>query len=151
VPENLAREIQIGTAVVAPLSGYSRLGIVVGFEEAAGDRSPKKIRATLKEFSLPEGLVKLCGWAAGAAALPLHATLRMALLPGLAINSYEVRHPAPDWPWKPGSVVSRSRLRRALGGEGLKIAERVGRASSGRWPRGTISNHCAGHPGSGLC
>ena len=76
VPENLAREIRIGTAVVASLSGYSRLGIVVGFEEAAGDRSPKKIRATLKEFSLPEGLVKLCGWAAGAAALPLHATLQ---------------------------------------------------------------------------
>lgn len=129
VPEHLAGQVRVGTAVVAPLSGYSRLGIVVGFEEAAGDRSLKEIRATLKEFSLPEGLVKLCGWAAGAAALPLHATLRMALPPGLAANSYEVRHPAPDWPWKPGSVVSRSRLRRALGSEGLKIAERVGRVA----------------------
>ena len=82
VPERLAEEVRVGTAVVVPLSGYGRLGIVVGFEEA-GDRPLKEIRAVAEEISLPEDLVKLCGWAAGAAALPLHAVLRMALPPGL--------------------------------------------------------------------
>ena len=37
VPDHLIDEVEVGTAVVAPLSGYGRLGVVVGFEEA-GDR-----------------------------------------------------------------------------------------------------------------
>lgn len=120
-------EVRVGTAVVAPLSGYGRLGIVVGLDDETGDRPLKEIRAVADELSLPENLVKLCGWAAGASALPLHAVLRMALPPGLSTSSYEVRSPAPDWPWRAGSAVSRTQLRRTLGGEGLKAAEEAGR------------------------
>jgi primosomal protein N' (replication factor Y) len=127
VPEHLAGEIRVGTAVVAPLSGYSRLGIVVGFEEEVGDRPLKEIRAVAEGLSLPESLVRLCGWTAGAAALPPHAVLRMALPPGLETSTYEVRHPAPGWPWKAGSVVGRVKLRQFLGGDDLKAAETTGR------------------------
>jgi primosomal protein N' (replication factor Y) len=126
VPERLAEKVRVGTAVIAPLSGYPRLGIVVGFEEA-GDRPLKEIQAVAGGISLPESLVKLCGWAAGAAVLPLPAVLRMALPPGLGISTYEVLQPAPGWPWKAGSAVGRATLYRFLGGEGLKAAERAGR------------------------
>src|SRR5215210_7449468 len=128
VPEHLAKEVRLGTAVVAPLSGYGRLGVVVGFEEA-GERPLKEIRAVAEGISLPESLVKLCGWTAGAAALPLPAVIRMALPPGLATSTYEVRRPAPGWPWRAGSAVERTELRRALGGEGLKTAEEAGRVA----------------------
>ncbi len=126
VPGQLANEVEVGTAVVAPLSGYGRLGLVVGFEEVR-DRQLKEIRAVAGELSLPYNLVKLCGWIAGCAALPLQAVLRMALPPGLNAAVYTVHRPALDWPWQPGTEVSRTELRRVLGGEGLKDAERVGR------------------------
>ena len=97
VPEHLAERIRIGSAVVAPLSGFGRLGVVVGFEEA-GERPLKEIRALVEGSSLPESLVRLCGWTAGAAALPIPAVIRLALPPGLATATYEVRLPAPGWP-----------------------------------------------------
>jgi primosomal protein N' (replication factor Y) len=121
-------EVGVGTVVVAPLSGYPQLGIVVGFEEVC-DRSLKEIRAVAVGIALPERLVKLCSWAAKAAALPLPAVLRMALPPGLRISTYEVLRPAPNWPWKTGSLVGRTKLYRFLGGEGLKAAERAGRVA----------------------
>ena len=127
VPEHMTGEVRVGTAVVATLSGYSRLGVVVGFERATRDRPLEEIRAVAEGFSLPESLVELCGWTAGAAALPLHAVLRMALPPGLGTSLYEVRRPASGWSWKAGTIVTRSQLRRALGGEGLKAAEKAGR------------------------
>jgi len=125
VPDYLAKEVEVGTAVVAPLSGYGRLGVVVGFEEA-GDRQLKEIRAVAEEFSLPESLVKLCSWTAGRAALPLQAVLRMALPPGLNAAVYKVHRSASAWPWRPDAEVGRTELRRVLGGEGLKDAERAG-------------------------
>jgi primosomal protein N' (replication factor Y) len=127
VPERLAKKVRIGTAVVAPLSGYSRLGIVVGFEEESSERPLKEIRALAEGLSLPESLVKLCGWTAKVSALTPHAVLRMALPPELKVSTYEVRRPAPDWPWEVSSTVGRVELRRFLGGEGLKAAERAGK------------------------
>jgi primosomal protein N' (replication factor Y) (superfamily II helicase) len=126
VPGHLVEKIRIGSAVVAPLSGFGRLGVVVGFEEADG-HSLKEIRAVAEDISLPESLVKLCGWAAGVAALPLPTVIRLALPPGLATAVYEVRRPAPDWPWRAGSTVGRAELRRTLGGEGSKAAEETGK------------------------
>ena len=122
------KEVQVGTAVVAPLSGYPQLGIVVGFEEVC-DRSLKEIQAVVPGIALRESLVKLCSWAAKAAALPLPAVLRMALPPGLRISTYEILRPGSNWPWKTGSLVTRTKLYRFLGGEGLKAAERAGRVA----------------------
>ena len=127
VPKRLVGDVRVGTAVIVTLSGYSRLGIVVRFEEETRDRSLEEIRAVAERLSLPEDLVKLCGWTAGAAALSLHAVLRMALPPGLGTSLYEVRRPVPAWLWEAGAIVTRSQLRRALGGEGLKAAEKAGR------------------------
>lgn len=126
VPDQLANEVEVGTAVVAPLSGYGRLGLVVGFEEV-GQRQLKEIRAVAGELSLPESIVELSGWIAGCAALPLQAVLRMALPPGLNTSVYTVHRPASDWPWRRGTELSRAELRRSLGGEGLKDAEKSGR------------------------
>jgi primosomal protein N' (replication factor Y) (superfamily II helicase) len=126
VPEHLVETIRIGSAVISPLSGFGRLGVVVGFEEA-GERPLKEIRALAEGISLPESMVKLCGWAAAAAALPLPAVIRLALPPGLATSTYEVRRPAEGWPWRAGSAVGRAELRRTLGGEGLKAAEEAGK------------------------
>ena len=128
VPRHLAEAVRVGSAVVVPLSGYGRLGVVVGFEEA-GERPLKEIRAVAEAISLPESLVKLCGWVAGAAALPLPAVIRMALPPGLTTTTYEVRRPAPEWPWRAGSAVSRTELRRVLDGKVLKAAEESGRVA----------------------
>lgn len=126
VPKHLADEVRVGMAVVVPFSGYSRLGIVVGFEEP-GDRPLKKLRTVVEGLSLPESLVKLCGWTARAAALPLHAVLRMALPPGLDTTSYTMRRPAAGWPWKTGSTIGRAKLRRFLGSDGLRTAEKTGK------------------------
>ena len=52
VPEHLAEKIRIGSAVVVPLSGFGRLGVVVGFEEPGG-RSLEAIRAVAEDISLP--------------------------------------------------------------------------------------------------
>ena len=95
VPEHLVEKIRVGSAVVAPLSGFGRLGVVVGFEETGG-RSLEAIRAVAEDISLPESMVKLCGWTAGAAALPLPAVIRLALPPGLA-RGHLSRSGVPPW------------------------------------------------------
>ncbi len=102
VPEHLVEKIRIGSAVVAPLSGFGRLGVVVGFEET-DERPLKEIRAVAEDISLSESLVKLCGWVAGAAALPLPAVIRLALPPGLATATYEVRRPPSAGPGDPAA------------------------------------------------
>jgi hypothetical protein len=56
----------------------------------------------------------------------------MAFPPGLEISTYVIPYvicrPASGWPWKPGSVVGRTKLRRFLGGEGLRAVEETGGA-----------------------
>lgn len=126
VPEHLSNAVRVGTAVVAPLSGYGRLGIVVGFERE-DDRDLKEIRATVRDLNLPPNIVKLCAWAANAAAQPLQAALRAALPPETNASTYRVISPIPDSPWTAGATVGRAELRRALGAEDLKEAEEEGR------------------------
>lgn len=124
VPERLKGALRIGTAVVAPLSGYGRLGIVVGFERGGeDDRTLKELRTVARGLSLPATLVKLCARVADAWALPTQTALRAALPPGISTAACEVTRPAPGWPWKRGETVLRSGLRRALGAAGLKAAE----------------------------
>ena len=126
VPEHLKNSVHVGTAVVAPLSGYGRLGIVVGFEREDG-RDLKEIRTTVRDLNLPPNIVKLCAWAAKAAAQPLQAALRAALPPETNASTYRIISPTPDLPWTAGATVGRAELRRALGAEGLKGAEEEGR------------------------
>lgn len=132
IPEHLTGKVRVGTAVVVPLSGYSRLGVVV--ETPDNRRSPESSPPSLKDIldvvanlSVDEGLAGLCRWAAWAAAVPLAGVLRSALPPGLAVDTYRVREPKPRWPWKRGDVVGRLALSRRLGKEGLKAAEAEGR------------------------
>lgn len=128
VPESLADHIQLGTAVVAPLSGYSRLGIVVETADGGeGERHLEDLRSVIDRLSLPANIVKLCRWVSEAAAMPLPNALRSALPPGLDTGNYRLLDPASGWPWSKGSFVSRTTLRRALGGEVLKRAEAEGR------------------------
>ncbi|PLS83990.1 MAG: hypothetical protein CYG60_20240 [Actinobacteria bacterium] len=128
LPEHLADGIRVGAAVTVPLSGYARLGIVVGFGRGADGRALAKIRTVLPSLSLRPEVVRLCGWAAMASAQPLPAVLKTALPPGVKL-SYEVLRPAGDWPWRPGDLVSRTELRNTLGPSPLRAAEAEGRIS----------------------
>jgi primosomal protein N' (replication factor Y) len=126
VPGRLRPRTRVGSAVVAPLSGHPRLGIVVATE--AGDHHAREdLWAVAGELSLPADLVELCRWVSQAAALALPVVLRAALPPGLNTVRYRILDPAPEWPWRSGSFVGRATLRRALGREGLKAAEKDGR------------------------
>lgn len=111
--------------VVAPLSGYSRLGIVVAV--SSGERAREDIRSLHSDYSLPPEIVELSLWVSEAAAMPLSSVLRAALPPGMSMASYRVLAPRPEWPWQPGKPVGRPTLRRSLGRDGLRAAEEEGR------------------------
>lgn len=125
IPEHLEEEVRVGALVVAPLSGYSRLGIVVSI--GAGERASEDLRSVSVEYALPQETVELCRWASDLAVIPLPNVIRMALPPGINVQQYRVLDPFPEWPWEAGKLVSRTALRRALGKDGLKAAEKEGR------------------------
>jgi primosomal protein N' (replication factor Y) len=126
IPEHLSRKVRVGTAVVAPLSGRLRLGIVVAMEEA-GDHARENLRSVAEDLSFTPDLVELCMWVSQTAAVPLPVVLRAVLPPGLDTGRYRVLEPAPDWPWRRGALVGRTALKRALGNEVLRAAEVAGR------------------------
>ena len=126
IPERSRSEIRVGSAVVAPLSGRQRLGIVVGFEEDR-DRAREDVLSVVPELSLGPDLVKLCLAISDKAAVPLPTTLRAALPPGIDAGRYRVLRPIPDHPWEPGTTVTRTTLKRALGPDGLREKESRGR------------------------
>jgi primosomal protein N' (replication factor Y) len=126
VPEHLRTRVRVGTAVVAPLSGRLRLGIVVATEEAEG-RAREDLTSVAVGLSLPPDLVELCERISETAAVPLPVVLRAALPPGLDTGRYRVLEPAPGWRWRKGELVGRTALKRALGREGLREAEADGR------------------------
>ena len=128
IPGNLADEVRVGTAVTVPLSGYGRLGIVVGFGRETEGRPLEGVRTVVRSLSLSPEVVKLCGWAAMASAQPLPAVLKAALPPGVKL-SYKVLRPARSWPWGAGDLVSRSELRRILGPSASRAAEVEGRVT----------------------
>lgn len=123
VPEDLSDHLRVGSAVVVPLSGYSRLGIVVEVENAEPGRPLEEVYRVAGGLSLGPELVELCRWISENAAMPLPVVLRRALPPGLRIDLYRVTSPGPGWSWRRGTLVERGSLRRALGKDGLKEAE----------------------------
>lgn len=126
VPQHLRSRVRVGSAVVAPLSEYSRLGIVVGYDDEI-DRELEELRAVEPGLALSRNIVRLCRRICEASAVPLAVAIRAALPPGLETGTYRIVEPAPDWKWEAGSSVTRVALRRALGREGLKAAEGEGR------------------------
>ena len=112
----------MGTAVVAPLSGRQRLGIVVGTEDES-DRARESVVSVVPDLSLQPALVQLCRWIHANAAVPLPAVLRAALPPGIEAGRYRVIEPSPGWPWDVDSSVTRAVLERTLGSDGLRAAQ----------------------------
>jgi primosomal protein N' (replication factor Y) len=127
IPEHLRSKVHLGTAVVAPLSGRLRLGVVVGAEESDDDRAREELRDVAEGLTLSADLVELCTWVSEISAVPLPAVLRAALPPGLDTARYRILRPAPGWPWSTGAFVGRAALKRVLGREGLRAAEMHGR------------------------
>ncbi|MGI9049065.1 MAG: hypothetical protein ACR2GU_06800 [Rubrobacteraceae bacterium] len=123
IPGRLAARVGVGSTVVVPLSGYSRLGVVIRTEGDAGGKATEDIREVLGGLSPGARITELCGWVSEAAAIPLPSVLRSALTPGLLVGRYRITEPAPGWTWRKGDIVGRRVLRDALGGEGLKTAE----------------------------
>ena len=126
VPVHLRRKISTGSLVVAPLSGRSRLGIVLG-EEAGPDRDLESLFSVPDGLSVPPDLMEVCRWVAESSAVPLPTVLRAALPPGIDAGRFVVTRPAEGWSWVEGDAVSRAALKRALGPDGLKEAEEEGR------------------------
>jgi primosomal protein N' (replication factor Y) (superfamily II helicase) len=112
--------------VVVPLSGRQRLGIVIGFERQS-DRASEDVLSVVPDLSLGPDLVKLCLAVSENAAVPLPTALRAALPPGIDAGRYRVIRPIPDHPWEPGTTVTRTTLKRALGLDGLREEESRGR------------------------
>jgi primosomal protein N' (replication factor Y) (superfamily II helicase) len=126
IPERLGTSVGVGTAVVAPLSGRQRLGIVVGTEDES-DRASEPVVSIVPDLSLQPALVQLCRWIQANTALPLPAVLRAALPPGIDAGRYRVIEPLPDWPWDVDSLVTRTAIERTLGRDGLRVAQAEGR------------------------
>jgi primosomal protein N' (replication factor Y) (superfamily II helicase) len=126
IPERLGARIREGTAVVAPLSGRQRLGIVVGTEHES-DRASEAVVSVVPELSLQPSLVQLCRWIHANTAVPLPAVLRAALPPGIEARRYRVIDPSPGWPWDADCSVTRATLERTLGRDGLRAAQAEGR------------------------
>jgi primosomal protein N' (replication factor Y) (superfamily II helicase) len=126
IPERARSRIRVGSAVVAPLSGRQRLGIVVGFE-GDRDRAREDVLWVVPDLSLWPDLVELCFAISDSAAVPLPTALRAALPPGIDAGRYRVLRPIPDHPWEPGNTVTRTTLKHALGPDGLREEESRGR------------------------
>jgi primosomal protein N' (replication factor Y) (superfamily II helicase) len=126
IPERSRSRIRVGSAVVVPLSGRQRLGIVVGFE-GDGDRAREDVLSVVPGLSLGPDMVRLCLAISDKAAVPLPTTLRAALPPGVDAGRYRVLRPIPDHSWEPGATVTRTTLKRALGPDGLREEESRGR------------------------
>jgi primosomal protein N' (replication factor Y) len=126
IPEHLSARVRVGTAVVAPLSGRQRLGIVVGTEDES-DRAREAVVSVAPDLSLQPALVQLCRWIHANVAVPLPAVLRAALPPGIEAGRYRVIEPSPGWPWDVDSSVTRAALERTLGSDGLRAAQAEGR------------------------
>jgi primosomal protein N' (replication factor Y) (superfamily II helicase) len=126
IPGRLRAKVRVGTAVVAPLSGRQRLGIVVGTEDVS-DRAREAVVSVVPDLSLQPALVRLCRWIHANAALPLPAVLRAALPPGIEAGRYRVIEPSPGWPWDAHTNVTRAALERTLGPDGLRAAQAEGR------------------------
>ena len=126
VPDHLRRRISAGSLVVAPLSGRSRLGVVLG-GEAEPDRELEDLVSVAGGLSVPPDLIEVCRWVAESAAVPVSTVLRAAIPPGIDAGRFVVSRPDRGWPWAEGDAVSRAALKRTLGPDGLKEAEEGGR------------------------
>ncbi|HKH57381.1 MAG TPA: hypothetical protein VKA20_02490 [Rubrobacter sp.] len=126
MPERLGASVRVGTAVVAPLSGRQRLGIVVATEDES-DRSRESVVSVVPDLSLQPALVQLCRWIHANSAVPLPTVLRAALPSGIEAGRYRVIEPSPGWPWGVDSSVTRATLERTLGPDGLRAAQAEGR------------------------
>lgn len=139
VPAHLRGRISAGSVVVAPLSGRSRLGVVLG-EEAEPDRELEELFSVADGLSVSPDLLEVCRWVGEAAAVPLPTVLRAALPPGIDTGRFVVARPGEGWPWAEGEAVSRAALKGALGPDGLREAEEGGRVrlSPAPPPRKTV-------------
>jgi primosomal protein N' (replication factor Y) (superfamily II helicase) len=126
VPEWLRARVLVGSAVVVPLSGRHRLGVVIGAENE-DKRAREEVLALVPELSLQPDLVEVCRKISENAAVPLAVVLRAALPPGIEAGRYRVVAPAPGWPWEIDDTVTRRALEHALGPEDLRAAEAEGR------------------------
>jgi primosomal protein N' (replication factor Y) len=125
IPERLRPEVRVGAAVVAPLSGRHRLGIVIGFE--GDDHAHEDVLSVVPDLSLQTEIVKLCLKISENAVIPLPTALRSAIPPGIDNGRYRLLKPISGHPWEPGTYMTRAALKRALGPDGLREAESRGR------------------------
>lgn len=125
LPDRMRSGVRPGTVVVAPLSGRSRLGVVLGPDPEPG-RAREEISSVQHDLSLPQDLLEACLGVSESYAVPLPNVLRAALPPGLDTGRFLVVRPDREWPWQAGAVVSRTGIKKILGADGLRDAETGG-------------------------
>ena len=125
LPARMRSGVRPGTVVVAPLSGRSRLGVVLGPDHEPG-RAREEISSVQHALCLPRDLLEACLTVSYSYAVPLPNVLRAALPPGLDTGRFLVVRPDGEWPWQAGAVVSRAAIKKILGMDGLRAAETGG-------------------------
>lgn len=110
---------------MAPLSGRSRLGVVLGPDPDPG-RAREPISSAQHALSLPPDLLEACLKLSEYHAIPLPTVLRATFPPGLDSGRYRVVRRESGWPWEAGSLVSRAEIKDTLGPDGLRAAEADG-------------------------
>ena len=125
LPDRLENGVRPGTVVVAPLSGRSRLGVVVGPDPEPG-RAREEISSVQHALSVPPDLLEACVRISASYAVPLPTVLRATFPPGLDAGRFLVVRHDRGWPWEVGSVVSRAEIKKILGQDALRAAEASG-------------------------
>ncbi|QIN83042.1 hypothetical protein GBA63_10550 [Rubrobacter tropicus] len=125
VPARLRDAVLPGTVVVAPLSGRSRLGVVLGPDPEPG-RASEEVCSVQQALSLPPDLLETCLRISESYAIPLPTVLRSTFPPGLDTGRFLVARSDGGSPWEPGTIVSRAEIKKALGADGLRAAEAGG-------------------------
>lgn len=125
LPDRLGNDARPGTVVVAPLSGRSRLGVVVGPDLEPG-RAREEISSVQHGLSVPPDLLEACRRISESYAVPLPTVLRATFPPGLDTGRFLVVRPDGGWRWEAGTIVSRAEIKKTIGPDALRAAEAGG-------------------------
>lgn len=127
IPDTLRGGVSVGSVVVAPLSGATRPGVVIGLgEKDANGRATQYLSSVSEELSLPEALVGVCERVSEASSVALASVLRAALPPGVTTTRYRIVSARDGWKWPDGSLVGKRALKDHLGEDDFREAESEG-------------------------
>lgn len=107
VPSSLRARLHLGTRVLAPFRNSELTGLVVGFDEAAGEGELKDIYEVLDdEPLLSPALIRLAQWISERYLAPMGESCRVMLPPGLMLRSTKKSQAPNFWPVRKQKAVT---------------------------------------------